>query len=150
MSRHSIIRDCGLVVLFVAVSTAVSAQWVMVGRKVVGKISSLTQPRDAKNPGYDAATVVLDADAGKAYSTAVSLLQKNPNLTITKKDDSKLSVAFKQGDWSSELRITELGDHLCQLLIVSGAGPGETSGTSVVLDAVKRVCDQLGVKYSVD
>jgi hypothetical protein len=150
LSRKSIARACTLVVLFAAVSTAASAQWVMVGRKVVGKISSLTQPRDAKSPGYDAAAVILDADAGKAYSTAVGLLQKNPSITITKKDDSKLSVAFKQGDWSSELRITDLGDHLCQLLIVSGAGPGESSGTSAVLEAVKRVCDQLGVKYTVE
>ena len=150
MDRHRIARAFQFAILFALASTVVSAQWVMVGRKVVGKISSLTQPRDAKSPGYDAATVVLDAEAAKVYSTAVGLLEKNPKIVVTKKDDAKLTVAFKQGDWASEMRITELGDHLCQLLIVSGAGPGEASGTSVVLDAVKRVCDQLGVKYTVD
>jgi hypothetical protein len=150
MNKHSIVRACQFALLFALASTAVNAQWVMVGRKVVGKISSLAQPRDPKSPGYDAATVVLDADAGKVYSTAVSLLQKNPKIVITKKDDAKLIVGFKEGDWASEMRITELGDHLSQLLIVSSAGPGEASGTSIVLDAVKRVCDQLGVKYTLD
>lgn len=140
-------RACWIAVLLALGSTAANAQWVMVGRKVLGKISSLAQPRDAKTPGYGAATVILEADAGKVYTAAVELLQKNPKMTISKKDDAEQTVAFRQGDWTAEIKVTELGDHLCQLLIVAGAGPGESSGTSIVLDAVKRVCDQMGVKY---
>ncbi len=149
MTKKSIVRTVTLSLL-VLLSTTASAQWVMVGRKVVGKITTLTQPRDATNPGYDAATVILDADAAKVYSTAVTLLQANPQMTVTKKDDAKLTVAFKHGDWAAELRVSSLGEHLAQLLIVSGAGPGQSSGTSAVLDAVKRICDQLGVKYEVE
>jgi hypothetical protein len=145
-----IARACRFAVLFLLVSTAANAQWVMVGRKVVGKVTSLTKPRDAKNPGYDAATVLLEADAGKVYSTAVELLQKNPKMTITKKEDAKRTVAFRQGDWAAEMQVTELGDHLCQLLIVAGTGPGDSAATSIVLDAVKRICDQMGVKYTLD
>lgn len=150
MNKSSILRTGYLAILCMVVSTVVSAQWVAVGRKVVGKITSVTQQQDTKSPGCDAATVILDADAGKVFSTAVSLLQKNPNIVITKKDDTKLAIAFKKGDWASEIRITKLGDHLSQLLIVSGAAPSETRGTSEVLDAVQHVCDQLGVKYSFD
>jgi hypothetical protein len=150
LRKSPIARIVPLAVLLLVGSTAAGAQWVAVGRKVVGRITSVAQPRDAKNPGYDAATVILDADAGKVFSTAVGLLQKNPNIAITKKDDAKLTVAFKQGDWASEMKITSLGDHLSQMLIVSSAGPGEVSGTSAVLDAVRRVCDQLGVKYSLE
>jgi hypothetical protein len=139
-----------MAILLLVGSTAVSAQWVMVGRKVIGRITSVAQPRTANNPGYDAATVILDAEAGKVFTTAVGLLQKNPNIAITKKDDAGLTVAFKQGDWASEMKITVIGDHLSQMLIVSSAGPGEVSGTSAVLDAVRRVCDQLGVKYSIE
>jgi hypothetical protein len=145
MSRVSCFILLGLLT-----ATAASAQWVAVGRKVVGRITSVAQPRDSKNPGHDAATVILDADAGKVFSTAVSLLQKNANVVITKKDDTKRTISFKQGDWTAEMRVTELGEHLSQLLVISGSGPGEASGTSVVLEAVKRVCDQLGVKYSLD
>lgn len=150
LRRLSVTRALQIALVLTLASTAASAQWVLVGRKVVGRISSLTQPRDAKTPGYDAATVVLDADAQKVYSTAVDLLQKNPSITITKKDDAKLDVAFRQGDWAAELRVTELGEKLSQILIVSGAAPGEPSGTAVVVDAVKRVCDGLGVQYTLD
>lgn len=150
MNKKPILRTCYFAVLCMVASTLVSAQWVLVGRKVVGKITSVAKQQDTKSAGYDAATVILDADAGKVFSTAVSLLQKNPSIAITKKDDTKLAIAFKKGDWAAEIRITTLGDHLSQLLIVSGAAPSETPGTSEVLDAVKRVCDQLGVKYSLD
>ncbi len=150
LRKRSILRTCQIALLCLAAATAADAQWVLVGRKVVGKITSLSQPRDSKKPGYDAATVVLAADAAKVFSTAAGLLQKNPSIVITSKDDAKRTIAFKQGDWSSEIRVSELGEHVSQLLIVSGAGPGEAGGTSVVLDAVKRVCDELGVKYSLD
>lgn len=150
MRIRSIATACWIAALLLLASVATSAQWVMVGRKVVGKISRLTQPQDAKSPGYDAATVVLEADASKVYSTAADLIQKNPSVTVTKKDDANRDIAFSQGDWSSEMRVTELGDHVCQILIVSGAPPGKSSGTPFVLDAVKRVCDQFGVKYTLD
>jgi hypothetical protein len=147
MVSSRITRTCGLAVLCLVAATTASAQWVFVAKKVVGKVSNLTKPRDAKNPGYDAATVILEADAAKVYSTALDLLKNNPKMEITKKDDAKRTVGFRQDDWGAQLQVTELGDHLCQLMIVAGTGPGETSGTSVVLDAVKRICDQLGVKY---
>jgi hypothetical protein len=150
MASSRITRTCGLAVLCFLASTMMHAQWVMVGRKVVGKVSTLVQPRDAKNPGYDAATVILEADAGKVYSTALDLLKNNLKMAITKKDEARRTVGFRQGDWAAELQVTELGDHLCQLMIVAGAGPGDKSGTSVVLDAVKRICDNLGVKYTLE
>jgi hypothetical protein len=150
ISIHPISRACCFAFLGLFAATATTAQWVAVGRKVVGRITSAVQPRDAKNPGYGAATVILDADAGKVFETAVSLLQKNATIVITKKDDTRRSISFKQGDWTADVKVSEVGDHVSQLLIVSGAGPGDASGTPVVLDAVKRICDQLGVKYSLE
>jgi len=150
VSRRQIAIGALVAVLLMLVSTAASAQWVLVGRKVVGKITSLTQPKDAQGGGYDVATVILNADAGKVYSTALDLLQKNPGITIARHDDAKQKIAFKFGDSGAELQITELGDHLSQLIIASAAGPGQPSGTSKVLEAVQRVCDKLGVKYSIE
>ncbi len=150
MKRRSPCPAFLLCLIFLFLSTAASAQWVAVGRKVVGKISTLTQGQSPKNAGYDVATVFLDAEAGKVYSTAVSLLQKNPKMTITRKDDTQRTIEFTDGEHTAGIRITEMGDHLSQLLIASAGGPGAPSGTSIVLDAVKRVCEQLGVKYTID
>ena len=137
-------------VIFSFLSTAASAQWVAVGRKVVGRISTLTQGQNSQNSGYDVATVFLNAEAGKVYSTTVSLLQKNPKMKITRKDDTQRTIEFTDGEHAAGLRITEMGDHLSQLLIASAGGPGAPSSTSIVVDAVKRVCEQLGVKYTID
>jgi hypothetical protein len=150
LNRTPIARGCGFALLLLAVSTTASAQWIAVGRKVVGKITTVTQPHDSKSGGYDAATVILDADAGKVYATALDLLKKNAEMTVLKKDDAKLTVAFKRGDQAAQLRITSLGDKLCQLLIVSNAAPGDPGGTPAIVDAVKRICDKLGVKYQVE
>ena len=118
MKDDSILRTYALALTVLVAATGANAQFVALGRKVVGKITTVTQPRDSKSPGCDAATVILDADAGKVFSTAVSLLQKNPDITITKMDQVKRTVGFKQADWTLEMRVTELGDKLSQLLIV--------------------------------
>lgn len=137
-----------VVVLVFAVSAPASAQFVILGKKVVGKISSLSQPRDAKTVGHEAATVILEADAAKVYATAFDLLSKNTKLAITKRDDAGRTLAFRNGDWESELQVTELGDHLCQILVIASAGPGQ--GTGPTLEALKRICDEMGVKYTLE
>jgi hypothetical protein len=150
VDKKPIVRWGGGALLLLAVCTAASAQWIAVGRKVVGKITTVTQPHDSKGGGYDAATVILDADAAKVYSTALDLLKKNAEMTLLKKDDAKLTLAFKRGDHAAQLRITSLGDKLCQLLIVSNAAPADPGGTPAIVDAVKRICEKLGVKFEVE
>ncbi len=150
MSDRSFFRTTCSVLFLLALSTAASAQWIAVGRKVVGKVTTLTQPQDGKGGGYDAATVILDADAGKVYDTALELLRTNGELTLLKKDEKTRTIVFKHGEQAAQLRITSLGDKVCQLLIVSNPVPGQPSGTSAVVNAVKRICDKLGVKCEVE
>ena len=145
MNRLLVSRICLVFALLSTVSAMADAQWVMIGRKVIGRVTTLAKEHDDKNPGYEVASVILDADAGKVYATAVGLLEKNTTIAVAAKDDTRLYVAFTQGDLAVELRVTELGDKLSQLMIVSAKGHGKKGeGTSVVLDAVKRVCDELG------
>ncbi len=139
-----------LTLFLLALSTAASAQWIAVGRKVVGKVTTLTQPADAKSAGYDAATVILEADAGKVYDTALELMRTNGELTLLKKDEKTHTITFKHGDQAAQLRITSLGDKVCQLLIVSNPAPGQPSGTTAVVNAVRRICEKLGVKCEVE
>ena len=150
MSKGCVTRIAGWVVLMLVGATAASAQWVMVGRMVVGKVTTMTQPRDDKTSGYDAATVILNAEAAKVYAKSLELLQKNPEVTLARKNDAKLTLAFKHGEWTSQMTVTPLGENLCQVLIASSAGPGQPSGTSVVLQHIESVCDQFGVKYSLE
>jgi hypothetical protein len=67
-------------------ATSASAQWVMVARAVSGRVQQMSH-KPANGPGYDVATVVLEAKADKVYATALRSLKAHPGLTVTKSDD---------------------------------------------------------------
>ena len=59
------------------------AQWIFLGRKAVGVVNRLTsQAFEKQGQGYDAATVLLEANADKVYTTALDILRRDPNITI--------------------------------------------------------------------
>lgn len=129
-----------------------SAQWVYVGRKALGKVRQFTsemEMKDSQQPGYDVATVLLEARADKVYSTAVTMLQTHKEWRITRKDDKSRTIEFSDGKLSAGLQINRLEDNLCQLIIVSTGTPGKTDTTSLVLNAVLRVCKEMGAHCQV-
>jgi hypothetical protein len=129
-----------------------SAQWVYLGRKALGKVRQFTSEMEMKNsqqPGYDVATVLLEARADKVYSTAVTMLQTHKDWRITRKEDKSRTIEFSDGKLSAGLQINRLEDNLCQLLIVSTGTPGKTDTTSLVLNGVLRVCKEMGVHCQV-
>jgi len=144
------------VAIFLAVTLLLSgianAQWVYVGRKALGKVRQFTsemEMKDSQQPGYDVATVLLEARADKVYSTAVMMLQTHKDWRITRKDDKSRTIEFSDGKLSAGLQINRLEDNLCQLLIVSTGTPGKTDTTSLVLNAVLRVCKEMGAHCQV-
>jgi hypothetical protein len=129
-----------------------SAQWVYLGRKALGKVRQFTsemEMKDSQQPGYDVATVLLEARADKVYSTAVTMLQTHKDWRITRKEDKSRTIEFSDGKLSAGLQINRLEDNLCQLLIVSTGTPGKTDTTSLVLHAVLRVCKEMGAHCQV-
>jgi hypothetical protein len=147
-----------IVVRFVAIfitlslllSGLVNAQWVYVGRKAIGKIRQLTsETKGSQQPGYDVATVLLEARADKVYSTAVTMLQAHKEWKITQKDDKSRTLEFSDGKLSAGLQVSHLEDNLTQLLIVSTGTPGKTDPTSLVLKGVLRVCNEMGIHCQV-
>jgi hypothetical protein len=144
------------VAIFLTVTLLLSgianAQWVYVGRKALGKVRQFTsemEMKDSQQPGYDVATVLLEARADKVYSTAVMMLQTHKDWRITRKDDKSRTIEFSDGKLSAGLQINRLEDNLCQLLIVSTGTPGKTDTTSLVLNAVLRVCKEMGAHCQV-
>jgi len=139
-----------LVALFLTallfLSGVADAQWVFLGRKALGKVRQLTgEMKGSQQPGYDVATVLLEARAEKVYSTAVNVLQANKDWTITKKDDKSRSLEFSDGKRTAGMQVSFLDEHLSQLLIVSSVTSSKTDTTSLVLNGVLRVCKEMGV-----
>lgn len=135
-----------ILTLSVLVSGVATAQWVYVGKKAMGKVRQLTgDTKGSQQPGYDVATVLLEAGAEKVYSTAVNLLEANKNLRITRRDDRSRTVDFTDGTLTAGLHVSRLDDTVSQLLIASSTTPGKADATSAVLNAVFRVCREMSV-----
>jgi len=127
-------------------TSVAEAQWVLLGRKALGVINSLSsQGREKEGQGYDVATVLLEADADKVYGTAVDLVKGNPNLTINYREDAGREIEFTDGKSLVGLKVSKLEDHLSQLLISSVVTSGKPSGTSFVVEKVFQVCEKIGV-----
>jgi hypothetical protein len=132
--------------VFLFLSGIANAQWVYLGRKALGKVRQLSgEMKGSQQPGYDVATVLLEAHADKVYSTAVTMLQAHKTWKITQRDDKSRTIEFSDGKRSAGMQINRLEDNLCQLLIVSTGTSGTTNTTSLVLNGVLRVCNEMGV-----
>ena len=128
-------------------TSVVQAQWVFLGRKAIGAVNRLTsQGSDKQGQGYDVATVLLEADANKVYNTAVNLLKGNPNCTITHREDRNRTIEFTDGKILTGMKVSRLEENFCQLLISSTVTPGKPSGTSLVVERVFQVCQEMGVQ----
>ena len=127
-------------------SGVADAQMVFLGKKALGKVRQLTgEMKGSEQPGYDVATVLLEAPADKVYSTAVNVLQAKKDWTITKKDEKSRSLEFSDGKRTAGMQVSSLDEYLSQLLVVSSVASGKKDTTSFVLDGVLRVCKEMGV-----
>jgi hypothetical protein len=78
---------CTLTVTFPALTPCSEAAtpWAMIARRAIGRVEQLSQPPMGEQPGFDVATVVLNADAAKVYATAVGLLRKNQSVHVCRR-----------------------------------------------------------------
>jgi tetrahydromethanopterin S-methyltransferase subunit D len=108
----------------------------------------MTQPPKDGQPGYDVATVVLNADAAKVYATAVGLLHRNQTVHVVSEDAAHRSVEFSSGVRSAGITVTALGTGLSQMVVASAVMPGQESATLRIVDGILRVCQEMKVACS--
>ena len=138
------------IVLFLTASLFIAgvanAQWVYLGRKALGKVRQLSsEVKNSQQPGYDVASVLLEARAENVYKTAVSMLQSHGEWKITQRDDKTRSIEFTDGKITAGMQVSLLEDHLTQIIVVSSGAPGKTGPTSLVVNGVLRVCREMNV-----
>jgi hypothetical protein len=137
--------------VFAAIALAVlapfasaEAQWVMLARKALGRIQHMREGnQQGGRPGYDFATVMIEAPADKVFATALDLARKNPNVRVVMQDAGQRRLQVAEGDRTATLNVVPFSDDVSQLLIAGQAGPGEDSTSSRVVQAVLRVCQQM-------
>lgn len=120
------------------------AQWVFVARKALGRIEHMRESRQSGGqPGYDFATVILEAPADKVFATALDMARKNTAVRILMQDPGQRRLKIAEGDRIATLNVVPFSDDVSQLLIAGQAGPGEDSTSSRVVQAVLRVCKEM-------
>ncbi len=120
------------------------AQWVFLARRALGRIQHMTEgDQSGGRPGYDFASVILDAPADKVFTTALDLARKNREVRVLMQDPGQRRLQFAEGDRTATLNVVPFSDDVSQLLIAGQAGPGEGSTASRVVQAVLRVCKEM-------
>ena len=122
--------------------------WGMIAARVIGRVKQLSQKPKEDQPGFDVATVILNADAARVYATAVSLLRRNQTLHIVAEDPRDLTVQFSNGTRSAGITVSYLGARLSQILVASATKPGEDSATLRIVEGILRVCEVMNVTCS--
>jgi hypothetical protein len=122
------------------------AQWVFVARKALGRIQHMAEAQQqGGRPGYDFATVLLDSPADKVFATALELARKNPSVRVVMQDPGQRRFQIAEGDRTATLNVVPFSDDVSQLLIAGhAASPAEGSTASRVVQAVLRVCKEMG------
>lgn len=122
--------------------------WAMVARRAIGRVEQMSQAPKEGQPGFDVATVILNADATKVYATAVSMLHRNQALRVVSEDARLRTVQFTNGARSAGITVNELGTRLSQILVASATMPGQDSATLRIVDGILRVCQAMKVTCS--
>ncbi len=138
-----------LATLFLVLNiSSVEAQWVMAARAAKNRIQRMTQKSGRE--GYDVAIVILEAAPVRVYEKALKTLKAHPEITITQDDSKAGKIQFRKGQQVAGLQISQLGDNLAQLVIASSVSTtAQPSTTSLVLDAVLRICKEVNVECTV-
>ena len=130
-------------------SAHAATPWVMLARRAIGRVEQMSQAQKGDQPGFDVATVILNADAAKVYTTAVAMLHKSTLVHVTAEDATARSVQFSNDQRSAGITVTDLGTRLSQLMVASAILPGQDSATMRVVDGVLHVCEEMQVTCSV-
>ncbi len=99
----------------------------------------------------DIAEVELKAKPEAIYQTALDVAKKTPDVKIIKQDDKKLTLEFSRGDRDASLEIKAKKDGYSLLTIESKkTKETEEKTPTLVLEAVKKICDEMGIQYKVE
>ena len=125
------------------------AQWLFVARKAAQRIHHMAEQGQNGHPGYDFATVILEAPANKVFAVALDHARNNKALRLLMVDPTAMRLQAAEGDRTATLNVIALSDQASQLMIAGTAGRGEDPTSSRVVAAVMRVCAEMKKTCSV-
>jgi hypothetical protein len=151
MNRHRLAVNLLLTFAFLSLSAGgAHAQWILVARRVIGRVQSMTQSPAPNTPRYDVATVLLEANADKVYQTVIATIATHKDYRTVQRNDATRNVEVSNGKLSAGIHVVALHDKVSELVIASVIPPGGESATSFAVGNVLRICQQMKVVCSLE
>jgi hypothetical protein len=102
-----------------------------------------------KSKEFNTSTVQVQEYAYNVYKATLEVIEQTDGLVLIKKDDEKRKVEAKKGDLRAKITVNVLGEGATELVVKADAGKDNDADKELSLRIVKRVCEQIGVKYEV-
>ena len=148
--RHEIHPACVVLALVALLASGFAeAQWVLVARKVVGRVEQMSQSQGGAGASYDSAALMLEAPADKVWDAVLRGLRSNTQgVTVTQENAADHVVQFTNGQQIAGIKVSSIGDNLTHLMISSAHTGDQPNAAALVLSSVLRVCKEAGVECS--
>ncbi len=141
--RLAVLSSAAGLVLAVLPIAPAEAQWVFIARKAAQRIHHMAEQGQNGHPGYDFATVILEAPADKVFAVALDHARNNKAVRLMMVDPAGMRFQAAEGDRTATLNVVSLGDQTSQLMIAGTAARGEDPTSSRVVAVVMRVCAEM-------
>jgi len=144
-------RPGSLVALGIAAMLASSlaeAQWVLLARKVVGRVQQMSQQQPNGGAAYDSAAVMIEVPAEKVYAVAVRNIKAASGITVTEQNDTQRLIQFSNGEQIAGLQVNALSDNLSQLMITSAHSGNQQNAATTIVERVLKLCAELNAECS--
>ncbi len=141
----------------VLASGIAEAQWVLLARRAVGRIQSISQQSQDGATQFDTAAVIVDVPLDKVYATvkqSIQDAQAKEGIGINRTDDEHRTISFYRGPQAATISVASLGDNLTQLMVSSvrpgspGTDASTASPTPLIVERILAVCARMNVECS--
>jgi hypothetical protein len=93
------------------------------------------------------ATADVEASAANVYAAAQRVVRADASMDITKEDDKGLLLEAKKASQFVSIKAAALPDGKTRLVVVADK-EAKGADQTLAVDLVKRICDSLGVTYT--
>ena len=137
MRRWKMVEWMMLGALWLSCTPTASAQWVAAARAV----------RHMRSSNVEVATVLLEAKPEGVYRVALETLAANSKVKISQRDEARRMVEFSESGNDYALQVDFVAAGISQLTIgAPSKGRPHGDPTAPVVQAVERICGQMGVQ----
>ncbi len=92
-------------------------------------------------------TVLVKRAPADVYAAMLRVVERKSDVEIVSKDVDTYLLEATRGERHVTAKATAFNSGMTQLMITSDAGKSDRADEDLAFDAVRQICEELGVKY---